>query len=58
MKKGGYAFHVEAATAYPYIETTFSDEAICQLREIKLYDSDMHAVLQKHSPFKDMIDTW
>lgn len=58
MEKGSYVFHAETATAYPIIERTFGDKAKCELREVKLYDADMHVVLQKHSPFKDMMDTW
>lgn len=58
VEKGNYAFDVETATAYPIIQRTFSDNAICELREIQLIDKPMHFVLQKNSPFKGMFDTW
>ncbi|CAH1169520.1 unnamed protein product [Phaedon cochleariae] len=59
VKNGGYAFHVELATAYPIIQKTFPDQTICQLREVQMYKTQpMHANVQKHSPFRDMFDTW
>ncbi|RZC36783.1 Lig chan domain containing protein [Asbolus verrucosus] len=59
VEQGGYAFHVETATAYPIIEATFGEKAICELREIQLFRTQpMHANFQKHSPFRDMLDTW
>lgn len=58
VRKGNYAFHVELATAYPIIEKTFSGPTICELREVQLLDRQMNLVLQKNSPFKDMMDFW
>lgn len=58
VEKGNYAFDVETATAYPIIQKTFSDNAICELREVQLIDRPMYFVLQKYSPFKEMFDTW
>nr|XP_008196050.2 PREDICTED: glutamate receptor ionotropic, delta-2-like isoform X2 [Tribolium castaneum] len=58
VAEGGYAFHVETATAYPIIESTFQDQAVCELREVPLFRTQpMHANFQKKSPFRDMFDT-
>lgn len=58
VEKGNFAFDVETATAYPIIQRTFSDQAICDLREVQLFDRPMHFVLQKNSPFREMFDFW
>ena len=59
VEQGGYAFHVETATAYPIIEATFDAKPICELKEIQLFRTQpMHANYQKQSPFRDMFDTW
>nr|XP_023011564.1 glutamate receptor 1-like [Leptinotarsa decemlineata] len=58
VEDGGYAFHVELATAYPIIQNTFPDKSICELKEVQMYRTQpMHANYQKHSPFRDMLDT-
>lgn len=58
VKDGGYAFHVELATAYPIITKTFSDRIIYELREVQMYMSQpMYFCLQKDSPLKDMFNT-
>ncbi|RZC33887.1 glutamate receptor 2-like, partial [Asbolus verrucosus] len=58
VRKGGYAFHTEAAKVYPLIETTFSDNAICELNEVELFKiKDLYGSFQKGSPFRDMIET-
>lgn len=58
VEKGNYAYAVETATAYPFIQKTFPDNAICELQEVKLLDRPMYFVLRKNSPFKDMFNTW
>nr|CAI5819932.1 unnamed protein product [Callosobruchus analis] len=59
VDKGGYAFHVELVTGYPIIQKTFSNRHICELRQVPLFGNrPMHTNLQKHSPFRDMFDTW
>lgn len=59
IKDGGYAFHIEVARAYPIIETTFPDYAICELREVKLFkNTDLYNTMQKGTPFRDMLETW
>lgn len=58
VRKGGYAFHVELATAYPIMEKSFTGTSICELKEVQLLDRQMNLVLQKNSPFKDMMDFW
>ncbi|XP_065169149.1 ionotropic receptor 75a-like [Atheta coriaria] len=54
---GGYAYHVELATAYPIISKTFDEDAICSLDEIQLFQlQQMHQPLQKGSEFREMLD--
>ncbi|XP_044264644.1 ionotropic receptor 75a-like [Tribolium madens] len=58
VRQGGYAFHIEVARAYPIIETTFPDYAICELREVKLFkNTDLYNTMQKGTPFRDMLET-
>jgi ionotropic glutamate receptor len=59
VRDGGYAFHIEFARAYPIIEYTFSDEAICELQELKLFkNTDLYTGYQKGSSFRNMLETW
>ncbi|XP_043671891.1 ionotropic receptor 75a-like isoform X2 [Vespula pensylvanica] len=56
VKRGGYAFHVDIATAYKIIEDTFSQDEICDLEEIQLFPVERIATaIRKHSPFKKMV---
>ncbi|XP_011296663.1 glutamate receptor-like [Fopius arisanus] len=56
MQKGGFAFQVDVATAYKFIEETFTDDEICDLVEIQLMAPKHTATgTAKHSPFKKMI---
>lgn len=56
VKKGGYAFHVDIATAYKIIEDTFDISEICELMEVQLYPAThTYPIISKHSPFKKMI---
>ncbi|CAH1364653.1 unnamed protein product [Tenebrio molitor] len=58
VRDGGYAFHIEVARAYPIIEYTFSDEAICELQELKLFkNTDLYTTYQKGSSFRNMLET-
>nr|XP_015837359.1 PREDICTED: glutamate receptor ionotropic, delta-2-like isoform X3 [Tribolium castaneum] len=58
VRQGGYAFHIEVARAYPIIETTFPDNAICELREVKLFkNTDLYNTMQKGTPFRDMLES-
>ncbi|CAH1185813.1 unnamed protein product [Phyllotreta striolata] len=58
VRDGGYAFHVELATAYPIIKDTFPETYVCELNELQMYRTQpMHANFQKHSPYRDMFDT-
>lgn len=56
--RGNYAFDVDIATAYPLIEKTFSEEAICELQEVPLFVRQIFFYTRKYSPFKDMLNTW
>ncbi|KAI4485639.1 hypothetical protein M0802_012651 [Mischocyttarus mexicanus] len=56
VKKGGYAFQVDVATAYKIIADTFSQDEICDLAEIQLFPVERIATaVKKHSPFKKMV---
>ncbi|KAI2474359.1 Ionotropic receptor 75d, partial [Diabrotica virgifera virgifera] len=58
VKKGGYAFHTETSVAYDIAIKTFSEQIICELKEVRMYKNrPAHLALQKNSPFKDMFDT-
>ncbi|XP_072397594.1 ionotropic receptor 75a-like [Diabrotica undecimpunctata] len=58
VKKGGYAFHTETSVAYDITVKTFSEDIICELKEVKMYKNrPAHLGLQKNSPFKDMFDS-
>ncbi|KAK2576493.1 hypothetical protein KPH14_005819 [Odynerus spinipes] len=55
VQKGGYAFHVDVATAYKIIEDTFTQDEICDLAEVQLWPLERIATaVRKHSPFKKM----
>ncbi|XP_066142618.1 uncharacterized protein [Euwallacea fornicatus] len=56
-EKGHYAFHVELATSYIFIEKHFDNSMICELKAVPLFSPMfMHANYQKWSPFKDILD--
>ncbi|KAK0177987.1 hypothetical protein PV328_001976 [Microctonus aethiopoides] len=56
MQKGGFAFHVDVATAYKIIEETFDVDEICDLVEIQLFPPKHTATAtSRHSPFKKMV---
>ncbi|XP_050305883.1 ionotropic receptor 75a-like [Anthonomus grandis grandis] len=57
VTRGHYAFHVELATAYPIIESTYDETTICDLKEVSIFgEKHMYAAYQKWSPFKDLMD--
>nr|QNL15116.1 ionotropic receptor 64b [Aulacocentrum confusum] len=56
MKNGGFAFHVDVATAYKIIEETFTAAEICDLVEIQLFPPKHTATATaRYSPFKKMV---
>ncbi|XP_057323934.1 ionotropic receptor 75a-like [Microplitis mediator] len=56
MQKGGFAFHVDVATAYKIIEETFDVNEICDLVEIQLFPPKHTATATaRFSPFKKMV---
>lgn len=56
VQKGGYAFHVDVATAYKLIEDTFTQDEICDLAEVQLWQLERIATgVPKRSPFKKMV---
>lgn len=56
VKKGGFAFHVDIATAYKIIRETFTEKEICELTEIQLFPPQrMVAIVQKRSPFRKLV---
>lgn len=58
VANGNYAFDVDLATAYPIIEKQFSGQAICELREVPLYVTQIFFYTKKWSSLKDMFDIW
>ncbi|XP_055846896.1 uncharacterized protein LOC129912615 [Episyrphus balteatus] len=56
IKQGGFAFHVDVATAYKIISDTFKEKEICDLSEIQLFPPQkMVNIVQKGSPLKKII---
>ncbi|XP_043277728.1 uncharacterized protein [Venturia canescens] len=56
VKKGGFAFQVDTATAYKIIEETFDETEICELQEIHLFEPKHTATgVARHSPLKKMV---
>nr|AZQ24966.1 ionotropic receptor [Aphidius gifuensis] len=56
VKNGGFAFHIDPATAYKVIEDTFEEDEICELHEVEMLPPrKVTLVTSKHSPFKKMI---
>ncbi|XP_051154137.1 glutamate receptor-like [Leptopilina boulardi] len=56
VKRGGFAFQIESATAYKIIDDTFTEEEICELMEIPLFPArHLATATAKYSPFKKMI---
>ncbi|XP_059614923.1 ionotropic receptor 75a-like [Phlebotomus argentipes] len=55
-KKGGFAFHVDVASAYKIIRETFTEKEICELSEIQLFPPGlMMSMVQKNSPYRKMV---
>ncbi|XP_044744950.1 glutamate receptor ionotropic, delta-1-like isoform X3 [Coccinella septempunctata] len=56
VSRGGYAFNVELATAYPIIDKTFQEDIICELKEVQLMRAlQMFSSFQKGSSFRKSI---
>ncbi|XP_048506765.1 ionotropic receptor 75a-like, partial [Athalia rosae] len=56
VAKGGFAYHTDPNTGYPYVERLFTDDMICELTEVHLYPPQKLAVWGKHnSPFSKII---
>ncbi|XP_034935547.1 ionotropic receptor 75a-like [Chelonus insularis] len=56
LRRGGFAFQVDVASAYKLIDDTFTPEEICDLVEIQLFPTKHTATATaKHSPFKKMV---
>ncbi|CAG9770903.1 unnamed protein product [Ceutorhynchus assimilis] len=54
VHQGDFAFHAESITAYPIIGDTFAQDAICDLAEIVLINSDTSLMAQKKSQYKKL----
>ncbi|XP_043277753.1 ionotropic receptor 75a-like [Venturia canescens] len=50
VAQGGYAYHTSAEVAYPYVDTHWDDEAICDMTEI-------HVITPRFLSFWDRIDS-
>ncbi|XP_043471778.1 ionotropic receptor 75a-like isoform X1 [Leptopilina heterotoma] len=56
VKKGGFAFQIESATAYKIVDDTFTEEEICELVVILMVPTESLATATvKNSPFKKMV---
>ncbi|XP_017775596.1 PREDICTED: glutamate receptor 2-like [Nicrophorus vespilloides] len=54
VSRGGFAYHVDLATAYSIIEKTFQESAICELEEIPFFEArPVMSSFPKGSPFRD-----
>lgn len=56
VHQGGFAFHAESITTYPLIAHTFEQDAICDLAEIVLINSDTSLMTQKKSQYKKLFE--
>ncbi|XP_046734040.1 ionotropic receptor 75a-like [Diprion similis] len=55
VAKGGFAYHTDPNTGYPYIERLFTDQMICELTEVHLFRPQMMSLSGRHnSPFTEM----
>lgn len=56
LRQGMFAFHIEASPGYKEIEATFYEKEKCGLVEINfLGNSEVWTVIQKHSPYKEIL---
>lgn len=56
MRQGMFAFHVATELGYDEVERTFLENEKCALVEINyLGDVDTWTVIQKHSPYKEIL---
>lgn len=58
VRKGGFAYHTEASTAYSIIDRTFSPIEICELEELRMIKPFMLSVMtKKNSEYKKLFQT-
>lgn len=56
MRGGMFAFHIETSPGYSEVERTFFENEKCGLMEIGfLGDTNTWSVIQKHSPYKEIL---
>ena len=56
VREGMFAFHIQTSPGYREIEATFFEKEKCGLVEIVyLGNSDPWCVIQKHSPYKEIL---
>lgn len=56
VRRGGFAYHTEATTAYSIIEKTFSPIEICELEELRMIKPFMLSVMtKKRSEYKKLL---
>lgn len=59
VQHGDFAFHTQTSTAYPIIEKTFDEKSICELQEVKMYQTQiLYMTLTKYSPLEEMFNYW
>lgn len=55
VARGGFAYHTDVNTAYPYIERTFDDQTICELTEVHLFKPQLMAFwARRNGPFNEI----
>ncbi|XP_015518459.2 ionotropic receptor 75a-like isoform X1 [Neodiprion lecontei] len=55
VAKGGFAYHTDPNTGYPYVERLFTNQMICELTEVHLFRPQMMSLSGRHnSPFTEM----
>lgn len=58
VRRGGFAFHCEASTAYPIIQTIFAPKEICDVNQVPFRKNRYQGIIvRKGSPFLKLIST-
>ncbi|XP_068620628.1 ionotropic receptor 75a-like [Battus philenor] len=56
VKRGRFAFHVDTSSAYRVMRRTFTDQEICEVKEVQLFPPQyVGAVAVKGSPYREYI---
>lgn len=59
VERGDFAYQLELNAGYTIISNTFSNKAVCELGQVEMFPPKvLLTVLQKNSPFRDMLNYW